>query len=111
MGRRAEAETHYAEAIRLKPNLGEAHYCLGVDIGQDGDAAGAAAQFAETVHLKPELIEARLNLGIAFSNQGIKQQALEQLDEVLRRDPHNRIAIAELEKLNANVAQPPGSPK
>jgi hypothetical protein len=85
-----EAKAHYAEAVRLQPKLAEAHFCLGLELGQDGDAAGAAAQFAEAVRLKPELIEARLNLGIALSNQHLDQQALDQFEEVLRRDPKIR---------------------
>jgi tetratricopeptide (TPR) repeat protein len=93
LGRRAEAKAHYAEAVRLQPNFAEAHFCLGLDLGRDNDAAGAAAEFAEAVRLKPGLIEARLNLGIALSGQHLNQQALDQFDEVLRRDANNKIAL------------------
>ena len=78
----------------MQPNFAEAHFCLGLELGKDGDAAGAAAQFAEAVRLKPGLIEARLNLGIALSNQHLNQQALDQFKEVLRRDSKNKTALA-----------------
>jgi tetratricopeptide (TPR) repeat protein len=93
LGRHSEAKAHYAEAVRLRPNFAEAHFCLGLEMGREGDAAGAATEFAEAVRLKPELIEARLNLGIALSNQHLNQQALDQFNEVLRRDSNNKVAL------------------
>ncbi len=98
----AEAEAHFAEAVRLQPKFAEAHFCIGKERGQEGDAAGAAAEFAEAVRLKPELIEARLNLGIALSNQHLNQQALDQFDEVLRRDAKNKIALTYAKILRAH---------
>jgi tetratricopeptide (TPR) repeat protein len=107
LGRRAEAKAHYAEAVRLQPKFAEAHFCLGLELGKDGDAAGAGAQFAEAVRLKPEFIEARLNLGIALSNQHLNQQALDQFEEVLRRDSKNQIALAYAKILRAPPAAAP----
>jgi cytochrome c-type biogenesis protein CcmH/NrfG len=78
-----------------------------LELGQDGDAAGAAAQFAEAVRLKPELVQARLNLGIALSNQHLNQQALDQFEEVLRRDPKNQIALTHAQILRANLPAAP----
>jgi tetratricopeptide (TPR) repeat protein len=101
LGRRAEAEAHFAEAVRLQPKFAEAHFCIGRELGQNGDAAGAAVQFAEAVRLKPDLIEARLNLGIALSNQHLNQQALDQFDEVLRRDSKNKVALTYVKILRA----------
>ncbi len=86
----------------MQPNFAEAHFCLGLELGKDGDAGGAAAQFAEAVRLKPELIEAHLNLGIALSNEHRNQQALDQFDEVLRRDPKNQLALSYARILRAN---------
>jgi len=100
--RRAEAKAHYAEAVRLQPNFAEAHFCLGLELGKDGDAAGATTEFAEAVRCKPELIEAHLNLGIALSNLHRNQQALDQFNEVLRRDAKNQTALAYAKVLRAN---------
>ncbi len=106
LGRRAEAKAHYAEALRLQPDFAEAHFCLGLELGKDGDAAGAATQFAEAVRLKPGLIEARLNLGIALSNQHLNQEALDQFNEVLRRDSQNKIALTYAKILRGPHAAP-----
>ena len=118
------AVTNFADSLRLDPsdpetqvNLGlalvklgrraEAHFCLGLDLGEEGDAGGAAAQFAEAVRLKPEFIEARLNLGIALANQHLDPQALDQFEEVLRRDPKNQTALARVKMLRANFPVAP----
>jgi tetratricopeptide (TPR) repeat protein len=102
LGRREEAKAHYAEAVRLQPKFAEAHFCLGLALGKDGDAPGAAAEFAEAVRLKPDLIEAHLNLGIALSNEHLNQQALDQFDEVLRRDANNKVALTYVKILRAH---------
>jgi len=107
LGKRAEAKSHYAEAVRLQPKFAEAHFCLGLALGKDGDAPGAAAEFAEAVRLKPDLIEAHLNLGIALSNEHLNQQALDQFDEVLRRDATNQIALTYAKILRANPRPAP----
>jgi tetratricopeptide (TPR) repeat protein len=107
LGRHPEAESHYAEAVRLQPNFAEAHYCLGFELGKDGDAAGAAAQFAEAVRLKPASIEARLNLGIALFHEHLNEQALDQFDEVLRRDSNNQVALRYARNLRAASPAPP----
>jgi tetratricopeptide (TPR) repeat protein len=107
LGRHAEAKAHYADAVRLQPKFAEAHFCLGLELGRVGDAPGAAAQFAEAVRLKPGLIEARLNLGIALSNEHLNQQALDQFDEVLRRDSNNQIALTYAKILRANPSFTP----
>jgi tetratricopeptide (TPR) repeat protein len=107
LGRRAEAKAHYAEAVRLQPKLAEAHFCLGLELGKDGDAAGASTQFAEAVRLKPDLIEARLNLGIALTHQHLNQKALDQFEEVLRRDSRNQIALSYAKNLRARPSFAP----
>lgn len=91
----------------MQPNFAEAHFCLGLELGKSGEAAGAATQFAETIRLKPELIEARLNLGMALANQYLAQEALAQFEEVLRRDPYNQVALARAKVLRADLTGVP----
>jgi thioredoxin-like negative regulator of GroEL len=45
------------------------------------------------VRLKPTSIAAHLNLGIALFHQHLNEQALDQFDEVLRRDSKNQVAL------------------
>lgn len=110
LGHFSEAKAHFAEAIQLQPNFAEAHFSLGRELGQNGDAAGAGEEFAKAVQLKPDLIEARLNLGIALANQHLNPQALEQFDEVLRRDPGNKVALAYVNMLRARPAGSSANP-
>ena len=45
VNRNAESKPHYQEAIRLRPDFIEAHFRLGLELGQSGDWAGAVAEF------------------------------------------------------------------
>jgi tetratricopeptide (TPR) repeat protein len=101
LGRSSEAKAHYSDAVLLQPNFAEAHFCLGMELGKDKDAAGAATQFAAAVRLKPDLIEARVNLGIALANEHRNQEALDQFEEVLRRDANNKVALTYAKILRA----------
>jgi tetratricopeptide (TPR) repeat protein len=107
LGRHSEAEAHFAEAVRLQPSFTQAHFLLGMELGKGGDAAGAAEHFAQAVRLKPASIEARLNLGIALFNQRLNQQALDQFDEVLRRDSQNPVALKYAKTLRASSPAAP----
>ena len=92
LNRQAEARAHYAEAVRLDPNLAEAHARFGLELGRQGDNAAAVEQFSEAVRLKPDFLEARLNFGIALTKQQRTSEAREQFQEVLRRSPTNAVA-------------------
>jgi len=58
-------------------------------------------QFAEAVRLKPDLLEARSNLGIALVKQRREAEALDQFQEVLRREPTNAIALKYVQAIRA----------
>jgi predicted Zn-dependent protease len=60
----------------------------------------ALAHFAEAVRLKPDMLQARLNLGIALLKQGRQAEAIDQFNEVLRRDPGNQVALKNLQQLH-----------
>jgi serine/threonine-protein kinase len=68
--RYGEAEAVYREAIRLRPEWGEAHSNLGAALNgqQKHDQAEAACRKA--LELKPDLAEAYCNLGNALVHQG-----------------------------------------
>ncbi len=87
-----EAVGQYAAAVRLAPDLEQARFLYGLELGREGKAAEAAAQFREAVRLMPDLPEARLNLGIALVNQGSYVEALAEFETVLQRCPTNTLA-------------------
>jgi len=94
--------------LRLDPRFAEAHFCLGLEKGKEGDAAGATKEFAEAVRLKPELLEARLNLGIALFNQHRNPEALEQFEEVLHEHSTNAVALKYAGLLRTTTPAPSG---
>jgi tetratricopeptide (TPR) repeat protein len=99
LGRLTEAEGHYAEAVRLAPGSGQAHFLLGLIFGRQAKPAEAAEQFKEAVRLLPGVVEARVNLAIALLDAGRKAEALEEFREVLGRSPTNAVALRNVKLL------------
>jgi len=57
-GRLAEAIAHYEAALRLQPDLAEAHYNLGMALAQiPGRLPDAIAHCEAAVRLKPDFAE------------------------------------------------------
>ena len=69
-GRTEEAIHQFQEAIRMRPDLAEAHNGLGVVLYQQGHVDEAIRQFQEAIRLKPDYADAYNNLGVAFGQQG-----------------------------------------
>ena len=78
-----EAEAHFLEALRLKPDLPEAHINLGI-LRLRGDPAGAEAHFREALRLKPVSAEAHNNLGFVLIASGRFEEAAAHLKEAMR---------------------------
>jgi TolB-like protein/Tfp pilus assembly protein PilF len=83
---RQEAET----ALRLQPNLAEAHLALGQCIYWiDGDYDGALREFAIAAHLSPNNTEVGGLIAAIKKRQGHWQESLEAYERVQARDPQN----------------------
>ena len=65
-----EAIAELEEAIRLEPDLAEAHSDLGVALGRNGDNEGAIRECREAIRLAPKLAEAHLNLALGLYMAG-----------------------------------------
>ena len=68
-GESAAAEQAFRDAIRLAPNLAEAHLDLGLVLGREGKLDEAVAQVKRAVALAPSQPGAQMFLGI-FLFQG-----------------------------------------
>jgi Flp pilus assembly protein TadD len=66
-------------ALRLNPNLAEAHDVLGTLLERKGDSDAALREYSEAIRLRPDLSHAQLNLGGALANKGDKIGAAEHL--------------------------------
>jgi tetratricopeptide (TPR) repeat protein len=111
-GKMDQAIAHYAEALRLNPDLAKTHNILGAALAAQGKMDQAMAQYAEALRLQPDLAEAHNNLGLALAAQGKMDQAMAQYAEALRLKPdlakaHNNLglALAAQGKMDQAVAQ------
>ena len=87
VGRYDEAMAHYAEAIRINPQLAEAHGNLGIVLAQQGRLEEATFHFSEALRIDPSLAGAHNNLGIVLTQQGRLEEAIFQFSEALRLEP------------------------
>jgi Tfp pilus assembly protein PilF len=104
MGRHVEAGQCFAEACRLSPGWGQAHFLCGLEYGRVGQVADAEREFRQAVKLLPDLAEARLNLGIALYQQQKFPAATEVFQEILQHDPANATALKYLAALRGRSA-------
>ena len=99
LGRPAEAEASYREALRLRPDYPEAHNNLGARCGTSADLAEAEASCREALRLRPDFPEAHSNLGNALRDLGRPTEAEASYREALRlrpdsADAHNNLGAA-----------------
>ena len=111
-GKMDQALAHYAEALRLKPDLADTHNNLGMALAAQGKMDQAMAQYAEALRLKPGLAGAHNNLGLALAAQGKMDQAMAQYAEALRLKPdlaetqnNLGVALAKQGKIDEAIAR------
>ncbi|HLB08150.1 MAG TPA: tetratricopeptide repeat protein, partial [Gemmatimonadaceae bacterium] len=72
-----EAEQEFRQAIRLNPNLFEAHYFFGRSLLQQGKAEAAAASFDEASRIRPDDYQTPTFHAMAFDSLGRKEETRE----------------------------------
>jgi len=82
-----DAIAHGREAIRLKPDLPEAHYNLGRALARAGQPAAAIAQYEAALILRANYPEARYNWGNALRTLGRLPEAIDQYGRALALKP------------------------
>lgn len=87
LGRRAEAEAAWREAVRQDPGLVVAHRRLGLQAARAGRLAEAGEHFAAIVRVEPADAEALANLGNVRLLQGRAAEAVGLYEQVLRLRP------------------------
>ena len=92
----------------LAPELAQAHFLRGLELGKLEKPGEAEPEFREAVRLMPEVAEARLNLGIALYHQDKLTEALKEFEQVLQRNPSNALALKYLQALRERPSPAPG---
>jgi 4-amino-4-deoxy-L-arabinose transferase-like glycosyltransferase len=83
--------------------LAQVHAMLGAALAQTGAFSEAVNEFQTAIPLLPpeHSVRVRLNLGKALATLGRNSEAIDAFEQVLRIDPENARAAAELRKLGA----------
>lgn len=98
-GNLEEAQAHYSQALRIKPDYAEAHNNLGGVLADRGNYEDAILHYGEALRIKPDYADAHYNLGRTLADQGKLQEAIGHYAEALRIQPllakaHNNWGIA-----------------
>lgn len=85
-----KARSEAAEALRLQPNLSEAHFALGqCYFWMDQNYEAALAQFAVAARLAPNNTEPGQLVAAVRRRQGHWQEALDEYERIATLDPQN----------------------
>lgn len=101
VGRLADARTHYAEAVRLRPTESRFHWLLGLCEARAGREERAGPHLQTAARLAPAFAHARVALGNWYLHQGMVGEADAESRrglELAPADPHAlRVRAAVLE--------------
>ncbi|MGE5800280.1 MAG: tetratricopeptide repeat protein [Syntrophaceae bacterium] len=86
-GRMDDATRHYHEALRIKPDDGDARYNLANMLVRQAKYREASDQYREVLRTVPEHWMARNNLALCLVQSGDRRGAIEQFQELLRLNP------------------------
>jgi len=105
---KTKARTEAQIALRLQPNLAEAHFALGQCIyWMDQDYARALEQFDIAARLAPSNGDIARLIAAIKRRQGRWEQALEEYERVARLDPQNPNTVRELIFINTAMRRWP----
>ncbi len=105
-GESAAAEQAFRDAIRLAPNLAEAHLDLGLVLGREGKLDEAVAQVKRAVALAPSQPGAQMFLGIFLFQGNHVQEARHALLAEVSIDPKNWEALSWLGTVDMAMGHP-----
>ncbi|QEX21240.1 hypothetical protein FRZ61_11630 [Hypericibacter adhaerens] len=93
LGRPAEAETVYRQALAAKPDALDLQINLGVMLREAGRSEEAEAAFRAALGLDPASALARRNLALALHDRGRDEEALAEIQAVLKTAPQDPPAL------------------
>ncbi|MGO9917821.1 MAG: tetratricopeptide repeat protein [Isosphaeraceae bacterium] len=105
-GKLNEAIAEFREAIRLKPDLTEAHNGLAEVFDAQGKRHEAVDELKKAIRINPRLAEAHADLGNAFVEQRKLDAAIVELNDAIRIDPGHHDAHALLGRAFSRQGKP-----
>ncbi len=94
-GRLTAARRRLLRAVKVDPNLWEAHYDLGVIARRQGDLQEARERFEAALAIYPQAVEPGLGLAEVLYQLGLAEEAAERLERLVREHPeHHRARVA-----------------
>ncbi len=106
-----EAIAAFQAALRLQPQMAEAHANLGDALQNQGRYVEAEACYRRAIGLRPDLVGTQINLGLVLLRQKRPQEAAAGYERILRTHPgrpevhyHRGNAYAELLRLDEAIA-------
>jgi len=100
-----EAIAHLEEAVRLRPDLWQAHSALADLFLEQGRARDAVTHLTQVVGLFPASPSARTRLGEALDKDGRPSEALTQLQEAVRLAPRSEQSRFDLASTLASLGR------
>ena len=105
-GSTAEAEAAFREAVRLAPDLPDAHLDLGLVLAREGKLDAAIASVRQALTLNPKQPGAHMFLGIFLSQSNHQDEAEAALRQELGLDPKNVEALSWLGSVELAMSHP-----
>lgn len=95
------AHQESVKAVRLDPNLSEAHRALGLSYSGQNQLDKAIDAYKEAIRLDPDSARAHESLGFAYFARGTYDRAIAEYKEAVRLEPddatfHNNLGLAYL---------------
>lgn len=91
-----EAVTHYAEALRLKPDFAPAHNNWGLALVEMGRYDEAISHYRAALKIRPRYPRALYGMGVAYIRKGDNEKALERFSAAVRINPNYAEALNQM---------------
>jgi tetratricopeptide (TPR) repeat protein len=105
-GRLDEAQDHFAEVVRIRPNYAEGRSNLGLMLAMKGHIEAAIEQYRLALAANPTLVRTRSLLGNALARQGKTAEAKAEYEAALKLDPDHLFALNDLSWMLATDPDP-----
>lgn len=86
----ADAAQFYRRALRLDPNLAEAHNNLANVLWRQSRDPEAIAEYRRAIACRPDFVEAKVNLALVQIERGEAEEAIALLEAVVNEQPESK---------------------